>query len=54
MIRTPTPYFNHVIVAIQESDTLETIKMKDLIRSLETHELRILERKGVRESVRAL
>lgn len=40
-----TSHFNHVIVAIQESNNLETLKLEDLVRSLETHELEILEKK---------
>lgn len=44
-----TYQFDHVIVAIQESNNLETLKLEDLTGSLEAHELRIVERKGVQD-----
>lgn len=42
-MRKLTPHFDHVIVAIQESDMYATMKMLDLIWSLEAQEMRILE-----------
>ena len=46
---TLTSHFDHVIVAIQESNNLETLKLEDLVGSLEAHEIRIVERKGVQD-----
>ena len=46
--------FDHVIVAIQESNKLETLKVEDLVGSLEAHEMRIVERKGVQDSIQEL
>lgn len=43
--RTLTSHFDHVIVAIQESTNIETLKFEDLVGLLEAHELRIIERK---------
>ena len=40
-----TSHFDHVIVAIRESNNLETLKLEDCIGSLEAHEIRIVERK---------
>ena len=45
VMRTLTSHFDHVIVAIQESNNLETTKVEDLVGSLEAHENRIFERK---------
>lgn len=45
VMRTLTSYFDHVIVATQESNNLETMKKEDLVGPLEAHELRIVERK---------
>ena len=45
VMRTLTSHFDHVIVAIQESNNLETTKVEDLVDSLEAHEMRIVERK---------
>lgn len=53
-MRTFTPHFYHVIVVIREFGILATIKMNNLIRSLETFELRISEIKGVQESLHAI
>ena len=54
VMRTLTSHFDHVIVAIQESNNLETLKLEDLVGSLEAHEIRIVERKGVQDSIQAL
>lgn len=51
---TLTPRFNHVIVVIQESSDLSTMKLEDLVGSFEVHELRITEKRGVQESIQAL
>ncbi|CAJ2646460.1 unnamed protein product [Trifolium pratense] len=54
VMRTLTPNFDHVIVAIQEAGKVADMKLEDLVGSLEAHELMINERKGVQESVEAL
>jgi hypothetical protein len=54
VMRTLTPNFDHVIVAIQEVGNLAELKLEDLVGSLEAHELMINERKGVQDSVQAL
>lgn len=54
VMRTLTPHFDHVIVAIQEFNNLDTLKLKELVGSLEAHELRIVERKGVQDSIHVL
>ncbi|XP_050896654.1 uncharacterized protein LOC127103437 [Lathyrus oleraceus] len=54
VMRTLTYQFDHVIVAIQESNNLETLKLEDLVGSLEAHEIKIVERKGVQDSIQAL
>lgn len=46
-----TSHFNHVIVVIQEFINLETVKLEDLTGSLGVHELRLVERKGVQDSI---
>ncbi|XP_050909407.1 uncharacterized protein LOC127123207 [Lathyrus oleraceus] len=51
---TLTSQFDHVIVVIQESNNLKTLKFKDLTGSLEAHQLRIVERKGVHDSIQTL
>lgn len=51
---TLTSHFDHVIVTIQESNNLETLKLEDLVASLETHEMRIFKRKDVQDSIQAL
>ncbi|XP_058782680.1 uncharacterized protein LOC131657233 [Vicia villosa] len=51
---TLTSHFDHVIVAIQEFNQLETLKLEDLVGSLEAHVIRIVERKGVQDSIQAL
>jgi hypothetical protein len=54
VMRTLTPNFDHVIVAIQEAGNVTIMQMEDLTGSLEAHELMINERKRVQESVQVL
>lgn len=49
-----TSHFDHIIIAIQESNKLETMKLEDLIGSLEAHDLRIVERKWIQDLIQAL
>jgi hypothetical protein len=51
---TLTSHFDQIIVVIQESNNLETQKLEDLVGSLEEHEIRIFESKGVQDSIQAL
>ncbi|XP_058755695.1 uncharacterized protein LOC131628905 [Vicia villosa] len=44
----------HIMKAIQESNKVEDLKWEDLVGSLEAHEIRIVERKGVHDSIQAL
>jgi hypothetical protein len=53
-MRTLTHHFDHVNVAIQILDNVHTMKIKDLVGTLEAHELRIIERKCVKEFTQAL
>lgn len=53
-MRTLTSHFDHVIIAIEESNNLETMKLEDLIGLLEACELRIVERKRVQDLIQAL
>lgn len=43
VVRTLIPYFDHMIVFIQEPRPLRTYQVEDLICSLRAHELIILE-----------
>ncbi|XP_050895483.1 uncharacterized protein LOC127102114 [Lathyrus oleraceus] len=49
-----TSHFDHVIIVIQESKNLETLKLEELTGSLEAHELRIIERNCVQDPILAL
>ena len=52
--RTLTSHFDHIIIAIKESNNLETLKLEDLVGSLKAHEIMIIERKEVQDSIQAL
>ncbi|XP_050916822.1 uncharacterized protein LOC127131996 [Lathyrus oleraceus] len=54
VLHTLTSHFDHVIVAIQEFVNLERPKFEDLVGLLEAHEMMIVERKGVQDSIQAL
>lgn len=49
-----TSHFDQVIISIHESNILETMKLEGLVGLLEAHEMRIIERKGVQDSIQAL
>ncbi|XP_050897148.1 uncharacterized protein LOC127103963 [Lathyrus oleraceus] len=51
-MHTLTSHFDHVIIAIQEPNNLETMKLEGLVGLLEAHELRIVKRKmGLRSDI---
>lgn len=54
VMKTLASHFDHVIVEIQEDNNLSTMKLEDLVGSLEAHEMQIIEIKGVQEAIRAL
>lgn len=49
ILRTLTFGFNHMVVAIKESQNLETMEIEELLHSLEAHEYHINERKQCQE-----
>lgn len=53
VMRTLTSHFDHVIVVVQESNNLETLKLEHLVGSLKACEIRIIERKRVQDSIQA-
>ena len=49
IMRSLTPRFDYIVVAIEHSKDLETMKIEELQSSLEAHELRLIERTSERE-----
>ncbi|BAT76324.1 hypothetical protein VIGAN_01430600, partial [Vigna angularis var. angularis] len=45
ILRTLTPQYDHIVVAIEERKSVEDMKVEELQNSLEAHEQRLLERK---------
>ncbi|KAK2386221.1 hypothetical protein QL285_060140 [Trifolium repens] len=54
VLRSLTPQFDYIVVAIEHSKDLSTIKVEELQSSLEAHELRMTERTSEREAEQAL
>ena len=54
ILRTLTPNFDHIVVAIEESRKLDELKVEDLQGSLEAHEQRLMERSTERSGDQAL
>lgn len=54
IMRTLTYRFDYIVVAIEESKDLETMKIEELQGSLETHEQRLVERNAEKEVTQAL
>ncbi|WVZ09091.1 hypothetical protein V8G54_022437 [Vigna mungo] len=49
ILRTLTPQYDHIVVAIVESRDLKKMKVEELQNSLEAHEQRLLERKAAEQ-----
>ena len=54
VLRSLTPQFDYIVVQIEHSKDLETMKIEELQSSLEVHELRLTERTSEREVEQAL
>lgn len=54
LLRTLTPRFDHIVVAIEESKDLSKMKGEELMHSLEAHEQRLLERSREKQQEHAL
>ncbi|XP_019433446.1 PREDICTED: uncharacterized protein LOC109340262 [Lupinus angustifolius] len=54
ILRTLTPRFDHIVVAIEESKKIEEMKVQDLQGSLEAHKQRLIERSNERPVDQAL
>ncbi|XP_019430927.1 PREDICTED: uncharacterized protein LOC109338201 [Lupinus angustifolius] len=54
ILRIVTPRFDHVVVAIEESENVERMKVEELQGSLEAHEQRLNERGAEKHSHQAL
>ncbi|XP_017408775.1 uncharacterized protein LOC108321515 [Vigna angularis] len=51
ILRTLTPQYDHIVVAIEECKDLETMRVEELQNSLEVHEQRLIERKNAEKGV---
>ncbi|XP_019451809.1 PREDICTED: uncharacterized protein LOC109353904 [Lupinus angustifolius] len=54
VLRTLTPNFDHIVVAIEESKNLAELKIEELQGSLEAHEQRLIERSTEKSTSQAL
>ncbi|KAK2387936.1 hypothetical protein QL285_061661 [Trifolium repens] len=54
VLRSLTPQFDYIVVAIEHSKDLSTMRVEELESSLEAHELRMTERTSEREAEQAL
>ena len=53
-MRTLIPSFDHIVVAIEESKDVESMKIEELQGSLEAQELKLIERESVKPTEQAL
>src|ERR1051325_10422523 len=53
-MRSLTPQFDYIVVVIEHSKDLETMRIEELQSSLEAHELRLIERTSERKVEQAL
>ncbi|XP_047158916.1 uncharacterized protein LOC124829450 [Vigna umbellata] len=51
ILRTLTPQYDHIVVAIEESKDLEKMRVEELQNSLEAHEQHLIERRTAEKSV---
>ena len=54
VLRSLTPQFDYIVVSIEHSKDLSTMRIEELQSSLETQELRLIERTSEREVEQAL
>ena len=54
IMRTLIPSFDHIVVAIEESKDVESMKIEELQGSLEAQELKLIERESVKPTEQAL
>src|ERR1044072_474696 len=54
VLRSLTPQFDYIVIAIEHSKDLEILRIEELQSSLEAHELRLTERTSEREVKQAL
>ena len=54
ILRTLSPRFDHIVVAVEESKDLERLKIEELQNSLEAHEQRLNERENSRDFDQAM
>ncbi|KHN17115.1 hypothetical protein glysoja_011589, partial [Glycine soja] len=54
ILRTLSPRFDHIVVAVEESKDLERLKIEELQNSLEAHEQRLIERANSRDLKQAM
>ena len=54
ILRTLSPRFDHIVVAVEESKDLERLKIEELQNSLEAHEQRLNERANSRDLDQAM
>lgn len=46
ILRTLTPQYDHIVVAIEECKDLENMKVEELQNSLKVHDQRLIERRN--------
>ncbi|PNX73808.1 hypothetical protein L195_g029714 [Trifolium pratense] len=54
LMHTLSPQFDHIVMAIEESSAFRSLKIEDLQGSSKAHELRLVDKKCVKDSIKAL